>query len=145
MKQILFFVLMLLTSSLSAFNLKTDLKQNTKFYFLNNVLPSTFVDIKTGGETGGILTEVVSYRFMSGLIGITKDLQTSQSTSVGMVIGIKPEYFVDLLFKKKIAPTNAPLLQRTSVGPYLGWDFRHGVETYGLAITIKFDIEHPKE
>jgi hypothetical protein len=141
----LLFLLILLTSNLLAFNLKDDLRQNTKFNFLNNLLPSTFVDIKTGKQTGGILTEVISYRFMSGLIGITKDLQTGQSTSVGTVIGIKPEYFVNLLFKKKIAPDNAPLLQRTSIGPYFGWDFRHGVETYGLAVTIKFDIDKPKE
>ena len=124
-------------------SLYRDVRDNTQFHFLDNFQPSTFFDFERGHAHGGVLTEVVSYRFLGGLGGIQKNLSTNQPYEPVVSFGLKLDYFSNRYIRK--ISDSAPLMSRLALGPYVGYTFTDKIWIYGGVITLKFDITKSKE
>ena len=132
---------LLLCAPVHGFNLWKDILQETEFHKLDNFQPSTFLQIKKGEEPtflAGVLTELISYRFLGGSVGTVTSLESGSKWVPAMQFGLKTEYFLSQLTKQ--IPDSYAFLNHLSIGPYVARDWGNGVWSYGVAANAKFNF-----
>lgn len=139
MKKLPVFLALFLVSKVFAFNLITDIEQQTTFPIGQAASAGTAVNLKTGSLSASALAEIANYRMFSGWYGGTmlnpSDGRMTDTAKIGLNVGYFLTGFVNqpplILRNLVVGPSVAcSLISTPRVATYLfDFNFRFGGDT----------------